>query len=86
MVHFYGILGVPCSISENTLKVHFKLKNKQKKILWDYTFERSNSYWQWIYFRFGHDVKTYPELMEQAMNESIVHLAKKLKNNPDLLK
>ena len=85
---FFGVylwyFGLPVGKSENTLEIELLLK-KKNRVVWEYTFNRSKSIWQWLYYRFGHDVLGYSELMQEAMNEAIVDLAAKLRNNPKLL-
>ena len=75
--------GAPCGNSENTLSLYMTLKKKDK-IVWEYTFNRSQKIWQWLYYRFGHDVLGYSELMQEAMNEAIIDLAARLRENPKL--
>jgi len=83
---YLWILGAPCGTSSNRLALHLTLKNKAKKIIWEYSFDRDDYLTQWLYCRLGHDAKSYSVLMEQAMNEAIRDLDSKLKNNPQLLK
>ena len=85
----YGVLpwviGAPAGISENDLALELVLK-KKNKVIWEYTFNRSRDIWQWLYYRMGHDVLGYSELMQECMNEAITDLSHKLRNNPELLK
>ena len=85
----YGALpwlfGAPCGVSENELALELVLKKKDK-VVWEYTFNRSREIWQWLYYRMGHDVLGYSELMQECMNAAIIDLAHKLRNNPELLK
>lgn len=85
---FYGpylwLLGLPSGNSENALSLELTLKRKNR-IVWEYSFDRSRKIWQWLYYRLGHDVLGYSELMQEAMNEALVDLAKCLRENPSLL-
>jgi hypothetical protein len=77
---YLWILGAPVGSSANTLNLKFYLKEKtSKKILWEYVFNRSERITIGLYYNFGHDVRRYPYLMQQAMNEALVDLSKKLK-------
>lgn len=78
------LLGVPLGDSQNTLILTFALYRKDKRI-WDYKFDRTSSVWQGHYYNCGDDGKAYAELMQQAMNEAILDLQKKLRENPKLL-
>lgn len=78
------LIGAPCGNSENTLEMQLELRNKNK-IIWEYTFSRNTVIWQWSYYRFGHDCLGYSELMQDAMNEAILDLSKRLRDNPSLL-
>lgn len=81
---YFWVLGAPAGISENTLTLKLYLRKKEK-IIWEYTFNRTREVWQWLYYRLGHDVLSYSELMQECMNEAIVDLADKLRSNPELL-
>ena len=73
--------GLPVGNSQNTLMIEFQLK-KKNRIIWEYSFARSHRIWQWLYYRMGHDVLGYSELMQEAMNEAILDLAARLRDNP----
>ena len=85
---FYGsylwMLGLPAGNSENELAIEFTLKRKNK-IIWEYTFSRKNKIWQGCYYYWGHDVIAYSELMQTAMNEAILDMAKIFRVHPELL-
>ena len=78
-------IGAPAGTSLNRLTLKLTLRNKMKKIIWEYTFNREDYIIQWLYYRMGYDAKLYPRIMQQCMNEAIQDLAKHLKNNPELL-
>jgi len=79
------LLGAPCGNSENTLSLQFELTRKGK-VIWDYTFDRTDSTVQGLYYYYGHDCLGYSRLMQDAMNQAITDLARRLGENPDLLK
>ena len=85
---FFGVylwaLGLPAGNSENELSIEFTLKHKDK-IIWEYTFSRRNKIWQGYYYFWGHDVIAYSELMQTAMNEAIIDMAKTFREHPELL-
>lgn len=81
------VFGAPAGTSLNRLALEFSLSRiKDRKKIWQYAFDREDWMVQWIYARFGYDVKLYAKLMQQAMNEAIIDLDKKLEDNPELLK
>lgn len=86
---FFGsylwILGLPVGNSECELAIVLTLK-KQNKVVWEYTFNRSNKIWQGYYYHLGQDAVAYSELMQAAMNEAIVDMAKHFREHPELLK
>ncbi len=81
---FLWLIGAPCSISANTLELEFQVKRKDK-VIWDYTFSRSESIWQWYYYQFGSDCLAFAQLTQEAMNGAILDLSGRLRNNPKLL-
>jgi len=83
---YLWLLGAPCGTSLNRLALNMKLKNKAKKVIWEYTVDNQDYITQWLYCRLGHDTKLYSSLMEQAMNAAILDMAEKLKSNPAILK
>lgn len=79
------LLGLPAGNSENILTLYLYLK-KGDQIIWEYSFDRSYKILQGYYYEWGRDVLRYSLLMQECMNEAIVDLAKKFKDNPDWLK
>lgn len=80
------ILGAPAGTSSNRLALKFTLSRiKDKKVIWEYAFDREDYIVQWIYARMGHDVRDYAKLMSQAMNEAIRDLSARLAASPNLL-
>lgn len=74
-----SIIGAPAGTSENSLAVNFSLHDKNDKTLWKYSFDKKEHIWQWLYYRMGYDASMYTKLMEQAMNQAIMDMNKKLK-------
>jgi len=77
---YIWILGAPVGTSEDSLAIKFSLHDKNDKVLWTYSFNKKEKILQWLYYRSGDDVRMYAKLMEQAMNEAILDMNKKLKN------
>lgn len=81
----FWLFGAPIGNSECELALVLTLK-KNDQIIWEYTFERSNKIWQGYYYYLGHDTIAYSELIQAAMNEAIVDMAKHFRKHPELLK
>jgi hypothetical protein len=79
---FY-LFGLPIGSSACKLSIKFKLKNRNNKIVWEYTYDKSDKITQGMYYRLGHDARSYAKLMQEAMNESILDLAKKIHEKPN---
>lgn len=82
---YLWLLGLPAGDSKNVLTLYLYLK-KGDKTIWEYSFDRSYKLMQGYYYNFGKDILQYSLLMQECMNEVIVDLAKKFKDNPDWLK
>ena len=82
---YLWIFGAPIGNSECELALVLTLK-KEDKIIWEYTFNRTNKIWQGYYYHLGYDTVAYSELMQAAMNEAIVDMAKHFREHPELLK
>lgn len=79
------LFGAPCGNSKDTLSLQFELTRKGQ-VIWDYAFDRTDSTVQGLYYYSGHDCLGYSRLMQDAMNQAITDLARRLRENPDLLK
>lgn len=71
--------GLPAGSSQNHLTLHFSLwETASGKKIWEYRHVSQKKIIQGLYYKWGHDVKGYSELMESAMNACIKDLDKKL--------
>jgi hypothetical protein len=78
------LLGAPSGTSENKLEIDLQLKNKNGKVLWDWSISKEDWIVQWHYARAGHDCKMFSRLYQEAMNEAMKDLAEKIQENPNL--
>jgi len=79
-------IGAPACNSVNTISYELEMRNKQGKIVWDYSFARSNELMQWLYYRIGDDCKGFSYVFQESMNEALSNLAAKMDKNPELFK
>lgn len=82
----FWILGAPAGTSENRLVLELQLKNKNGKVLWDWAIDKEEWIVQWIYARMGHDCKMFSKMYQEAMNDAMINLAKRIRERPDLFK
>lgn len=82
----FWIFGAPAGTSENRLILELKLKNKQGKTLWDWAVDKEEWIVQWIYARMGHDCKMFSKIYQEAMNDAMNNLAKRIRERPDLFR
>ncbi|MFA7229880.1 MAG: hypothetical protein WC071_01290 [Victivallaceae bacterium] len=73
---YLWMLGAPAGTSCNRLHVKFALHDKKGQLIWEHSFDREENIMQWLYYRYGQDVKMYAPLMEQAMNEALQNMKK----------
>lgn len=74
--------GFPAATSENVLSIEFQLKDRNNRVLWDYSSERSDWIVQWIYYRMGHDCKAFATIYQNVMNDALANLASAMQRNP----
>ena len=77
------VVGFPASTSENVLSIEFQLKDKNGKIVWEYSAERSDWIVQWLYYRMGHDCKAFAAMYQNVMNDALSNLANDMHKNPE---
>jgi len=78
------LIGFPCSTSENVLAVEFQLRNKEGRIVWEYSVERSDWIVQWLYYRMGHDCKAFSQMYQSAMNDALASLCQTMREKREL--
>jgi hypothetical protein len=77
---FLWYLGLPAGTSNTEISLDLKLKDsKSGKVLWNKRYDKANSIMQGIYYRFGHDIRAYSEMMEEIMNSAISDIKNELK-------
>lgn len=76
----FWLLGAPVATSSNRLAITLFLKDKDNKIVWQYTFDKKDDMTQWIYNKIFSDCNMYSVLADQAANEAILDMASKLRN------
>ena len=82
----FWVLGAPAGTSENRFIIELQLKNHKKEILWEWSVEKEEWIFQWIYARMWKDCNMFAKLYQEAMNEAMANLAKKVRENPNLFK
>lgn len=74
-----SFIGLPMGSSRNTLSLALQMRQPNAvSSLWQYAFTKERTVIQGIWYRMGHDVKGYTDLMEEGMNEAIRDLDQKL--------
>lgn len=68
-------IALPLGVSENTLAVEFKLKDKAGNLVWEYSAERSASVTQGLYYRSGHDCRAFATMYQSIMNDALSNLS-----------
>ena len=72
-------VGLPSGSSENHLAVQFNLIDRlTNATVWQYSHTSQNKIIQGLYYNYGHDVKGYASLMEDAMNGALLDMRKSL--------
>lgn len=76
----FHYLGLPSGRSYNVLTLNLKLTDiKSSKILWDKNYDKAYAIMQGLYYSFGDDIKGYPKLMQDIMNDAITDINKTLR-------
>jgi hypothetical protein len=66
------IFGLPAGTSSNTLTLGLKVTDLSTgNMLWEKRYDVEHKIVQGLYYKFGHDVKGYPYLMQGIMNNAI---------------
>ena len=64
--------GLPAGTSANDLILALKVTDlATQKVLWDKKYDLDRKIVQGLYYKFGHDVRGYPYLMQDIMNDAI---------------
>lgn len=73
------VFGLPAGTSVNQLNLQITLNTqKSRRLLWEHDFSKQKTITQGLYYKMGHDAKSYATLMEEGMNEAVKDLDKKL--------
>jgi len=80
------VIGFPAATSEDVMSIEFQLKNKTGHVVWEYSVERSDVLWQWLYYRMGHDCKAFSQMYQQAMNDALSSLCREIREKPELFR
>ncbi len=81
------LIGLPAGSSQDNLNLKFELRDaKTNEKLWEHDYSGEKSIVQGLYYKFGHDVLGYSELMEDIMNQAVVDMDKSLQNLPETSK
>jgi len=83
---YLALVGAPYGSSLNRLGLSLTLKNRFGVTVWEYSAEREARILQWIYTDVGADLRQYPALMQQIMNDAMRDLAAKIKTSPQQFK
>lgn len=74
------IFGAPMGTSVNKLNLSLKVTDLRTGTkVWEKKYDLEKRIVQGLYYKMGHDVKGYPSLMQEIMNDAIVDLNKHLK-------
>ena len=69
---YLWILGLPCGTSKDEIALQLSLVDgTSKKVLWQKSYEMTDSITQGLYYEFGHDVLAYSQLMQEIMNDAV---------------
>jgi len=79
-------VGAPVGDSENIISYELEMKDKNGKVVWEYSFSRSIDVVQWYYYRMGDDCKQFSALFQDSMNEALENLASRMNSSPDLFR
>ena len=80
----FWLIGAPAGTSENRIALEVQLKDKQGRVIWDWSMDKEEWIVQWIYYRMGHDCKMFSKMYQDGMNDAMNSLAKRIRNRPDL--
>ena len=65
-------IGLPAGTSQNDLTLELKVTDLNTGgMLWEKNYDVDHKIVQGLYYRFGHDVRGYPYLMQDIMNDAI---------------
>jgi len=80
------VIGFPAATSETVLAVEFKLKNREGRVIWEYSVDRSDWIIQWLYYKMGYDCKAFAHMYQQAMNDALSGMSQTIRERPELFK
>lgn len=73
------VFGLPAGTSANELELALKITDlTTEKVVWEKQYALNHKIVQGLYYKLGHDVRGYPYLMQDIMNDAIEDMNREL--------